>query len=52
MLAFRVRVAWVLATLLSAAFPGVIVYLALWFLLPEGPPAGESSGGQGPLRTG
>ena len=32
----RVRVAYVLLSLLSVAFPGIIVYLALWFLMPEG----------------
>jgi phage shock protein C len=35
----RLRIVWVLATIFSAAFPGVILYLALWFLLPEEPPA-------------
>lgn len=30
----RTRVVYVLLTLLSAAFPGVILYLALWFLAP------------------
>jgi phage shock protein C len=32
----RVRVVYVLLSLLSVAFPGIIVYLALWFLMPEG----------------
>ncbi|HTX21609.1 MAG TPA: PspC domain-containing protein [Candidatus Aquilonibacter sp.] len=32
----RVRIVWVLATIFTA-FAGVIVYLALWFLMPEGP---------------
>ena len=32
----RVRVAYVVLSLLSVAFPGIIVYLALWFLMPEG----------------
>ena len=31
----RVRVVWVLGTLFSAAFPGIFLYLALWYLLPE-----------------
>ena len=31
----RVRVAYVLLSLLSVAFPGILVYLALWFLMPE-----------------
>ena len=30
----RVRVVYVLLTLLSAAFPGILCYLALWYLLP------------------
>jgi phage shock protein PspC (stress-responsive transcriptional regulator) len=33
-----VRIVWVLATIFSAAFPGVILYLALWYLMPEEPP--------------
>jgi phage shock protein PspC (stress-responsive transcriptional regulator) len=32
----RMRVVYVLLSLLSVAFPGIIVYLALWFLMPEG----------------
>ena len=32
----RVRVVYVLLTLLSAAFPGILCYLALWYLLPLG----------------
>ncbi|MGA9779777.1 MAG: PspC domain-containing protein [Verrucomicrobiia bacterium] len=31
----RLRVAWVVGTLFSAAFPGIFLYLALWYLLPE-----------------
>ena len=30
-----VRVLFVLVSLLSAAFPGIIVYLAMWILMPE-----------------
>jgi phage shock protein C len=30
----RVRVVYVLLSVLSAAFPGTIVYLVLWFLMP------------------
>jgi phage shock protein PspC (stress-responsive transcriptional regulator) len=33
----RLRVVWVLATLFTA-FAGVVLYLALWYLLPEEPP--------------
>jgi phage shock protein C len=29
------RVVYVLASVLSAAFPGIIVYIILWLLLPE-----------------
>lgn len=34
--AFRMRVVWVLATLFTA-FAGVLVYLALWYLMPKAP---------------
>lgn len=40
----RLRVVWVLATIFTA-FAGVIVYFALWFLMPKAPripPAFES----------
>ena len=30
----RVRVVYVLASILSAAFPGILVYIILWILLP------------------
>jgi phage shock protein C len=33
----RMRTVWVLGTLFSAAFPGLFLYLALWYLLPEEP---------------
>jgi phage shock protein C len=33
--ATRVRVIFVLVSVLSAAFPGIIVYLVLWFLMPR-----------------
>jgi phage shock protein C len=32
----RVRIIWVLATIFTA-FAGVVVYLALWFLMPKAP---------------
>ena len=32
----RVRIVYVLLSVLSVAFPGIIVYLVLWFLMPEG----------------
>lgn len=31
-----VRFVYALITLLSAAFPGIIIYLLLWFLMPQG----------------
>jgi phage shock protein C len=34
-----VRVAFVLVSAFSAAFPGMLVYLILWFLIPEEPQA-------------
>ncbi len=30
----RVRIIYILVSILSAAFPGTIVYLVLWFLMP------------------
>jgi phage shock protein C len=33
----RLRLVWVVGTLFSAAFPGIFLYLALWYLLPEEP---------------
>ena len=33
----RVRVAFVLLSVLSAAFPGIAVYLVLWIVVPEEP---------------
>lgn len=33
----RTRIVYLLLTLLSAAFPGLLLYIALWFLMP--PPA-------------
>jgi phage shock protein C len=33
---FRVRTVWVLVTIFTA-FAGVLVYLALWFLMPVEP---------------
>jgi phage shock protein PspC (stress-responsive transcriptional regulator) len=38
--AFRMRVVWVLATFFTA-FAGVLVYLALWYLMPKAPPGFE-----------
>ena len=33
----NVRVAYVLLSILSGAFPGILVYLALWLVMPEEP---------------
>lgn len=30
------RIVFVLVSVLSAAFPGIIVYLVLWLLMPQG----------------
>jgi phage shock protein PspC (stress-responsive transcriptional regulator) len=30
-----VRVAFVLVSILSAAFPGILVYIVLWILMPR-----------------
>lgn len=34
----RTRIAFVLLSIFSAAFPGIIVYLLLWLVMPEEPP--------------
>jgi phage shock protein PspC (stress-responsive transcriptional regulator) len=31
----HVRIAYVIVSLLSAAFPGIIAYLLLWLLMPD-----------------
>ena len=33
--ATRTRVAYVLLSVLSVAFPGILVYIILWLVLPE-----------------
>ena len=30
------RVAYVLLSIISAAFPGILIYLILWLVLPQG----------------
>ena len=37
---FRLRVVWVLATIFTA-FAGLVVYVALWFLMPKAPASFE-----------
>ena len=34
--ATTVRILYVLISILSAAFPGIIVYIILWILMPKG----------------
>lgn len=31
----RVRIAYVLATIFSAGFPGIIMYFLLWYVMPD-----------------
>lgn len=31
----HVRILYVLISILSAAFPGILVYLVLWFVMPD-----------------
>jgi phage shock protein PspC (stress-responsive transcriptional regulator) len=33
--ATNLRIAFVVVSILSAAFPGILVYLALWFVIPR-----------------
>jgi phage shock protein C len=35
----RLRLVWLLATLLTAAFPGIVLYLVLYWLMPRGEPS-------------
>jgi phage shock protein C len=35
--AFRVRVLYVLVSILSVAFPGILVYILLWIIVPQEP---------------
>jgi phage shock protein C len=37
--AMRVRVLYVLISILSAAFPGALVYVVLWIVVPNAPEA-------------
>lgn len=39
----NVRIAYVAVSAISAAFPGIIVYLILWLLMPEEPGEPRSS---------
>ncbi len=32
--ATRVRIAYLVLSILSAAFPGILVYIILWFMMP------------------
>lgn len=34
------RVLYVVGSIVSAAFPGILIYLLLWLLIPEADPAG------------
>jgi phage shock protein C len=34
----KLRAAYVVVSLLSAAFPGILVYCVLWYLMPDAPP--------------
>jgi phage shock protein PspC (stress-responsive transcriptional regulator) len=33
----RVRILYVLVSVLSAAFPGILVYIILWVVIPKAP---------------
>jgi len=35
-----VRVGYVVLSIVSVGFPGLLVYLVMWVLVPEGPSAG------------
>lgn len=39
-----VRIAYVLLSVLSAGFPGILVYLILWLVMPLAPRGGWAAG--------
>jgi phage shock protein C len=41
-----VRLVWVLVTLMSGIFPGVVVYLLAWIIVPEEPVLIPAAAGQ------
>ena len=46
------RIIFVTISLMSAAFPGILVYLVLWFIMPKKPFQTDSAQGyQHPIRT-
>ena len=42
------RVLYVLVSILSAAFPGILVYLILWVIIPSATTSGAATAGAGP----
>jgi phage shock protein PspC (stress-responsive transcriptional regulator) len=40
-----VRILYVIVSICSAAFPGILVYLVLWFVMPKAPPRAQSGVG-------
>ena len=38
-----VRVLYVTVSILSAAFPGILVYIVLWIVMPSQPPAAHGT---------
>jgi phage shock protein C len=40
---FKVRLIYVIVSILSVAFPGLIVYIILWFLMPAKSPHDEAA---------
>lgn len=39
-----VRILYVTVSVLSAGFPGILVYIILWVVMPEAPESGVSRG--------
>jgi phage shock protein C len=40
-----VRVLYVVVSICSVAFPGILVYLVLWLVMPKAPPRAETGYG-------
>lgn len=45
------RIIFVLVSIMSAAFPGILVYLVLWLVIPKKQPPEQVQGYQQPVRT-
>lgn len=45
------RVIFIAVSFLSAAFPGILVYIVLWLVMPKRPANFDNNGNNGGVRT-